>query len=237
MPALPVRRTLVTGMRSFPFRDWKRTEGLPAVPGYNPVWDWQPVMTETMRAGGVRTVYVTDNPTFEGPRFPDVRRPSGSAPAGDSDRAPTRRHRGRNRRAQARHEGHRAHVQGRHRGAARAERPRAVFVAIDPFDPVDAEEAPPILRQARRGGGARASARWTAGSWRRAADGADDSLREAYRDHVEAVDGWVGQADGLAAREPARVHARRHRHGARRARLHRPRRAHLLPRPPTRSPT
>ena len=46
MPALPVRRTLVTGMRSFPFRDWRRTDGMPAVPGYNPVWDWQPVMTE-----------------------------------------------------------------------------------------------------------------------------------------------------------------------------------------------
>ncbi|MGH2805179.1 MAG: hypothetical protein ACRDL4_19410, partial [Thermoleophilaceae bacterium] len=62
MPALPVRRTLITGMRSFPFRDWEQTEGMPAVPGYNPVWDWQPVMTETMRAAGVETVYVTDNP-------------------------------------------------------------------------------------------------------------------------------------------------------------------------------
>ncbi len=51
MPSLPVRRTLVTGMRSYPFRDWKNTEGMPAVPGYNPVWDWQPVMTETMRGG------------------------------------------------------------------------------------------------------------------------------------------------------------------------------------------
>ena len=74
MPSLPVRRTLVTGMRSYPFRDWKRTDGLPAVPGYNPVWDWQPVMTESMRAGGVKTAYVTDNPMLEGPRFPDVRR-------------------------------------------------------------------------------------------------------------------------------------------------------------------
>ncbi len=36
MPALPVRRTLITGMRSFPFRDWRRTAGMPAVPGYNP---------------------------------------------------------------------------------------------------------------------------------------------------------------------------------------------------------
>ena len=50
MPALPVRRTLVTGMRSYPFRMWKRTDGMPDVPGYCPVWDWQPVVTETMRA-------------------------------------------------------------------------------------------------------------------------------------------------------------------------------------------
>ena len=55
MPALPARRTLVTGMRSFPFRDWQRTEGLPPVPGYNPIWDWQPLITETMRENGVTT--------------------------------------------------------------------------------------------------------------------------------------------------------------------------------------
>ena len=78
------RAELLTGMRSYPFRDWRRSEGLPAVPGYNPIWDWQPVMTETMRRGGVRTVYVTDNPIADGPRFPEVRRPGGSAPDGSS---------------------------------------------------------------------------------------------------------------------------------------------------------
>ena len=93
MPSLPVRRTLVTGMRSYPFRDWKRTDGLPAVPGYNPVWDWQPVMTENMRAGGVKTAYVTDNPMLEGPRFPDVRRPGGSV-LGDERKRDRRRDRG-----------------------------------------------------------------------------------------------------------------------------------------------
>ena len=77
MPSLPVRRTLVTGMRSYPFRDWKRTDGLPAVPGYNPVWDWQPVMTESMRAGGVKTAYVTDNPMLEGRASPTCGGPVG----------------------------------------------------------------------------------------------------------------------------------------------------------------
>ena len=78
MPALSVRRTLATGMRGFPFRDWRRTEGMPAVPGFNPVWDHQPLMTEVMRSAGVTTVWVTDNPVFAGPRFPDVRRSPGA---------------------------------------------------------------------------------------------------------------------------------------------------------------
>ena len=80
MPALPVRRTLVTGMRSM-FRMWRRTDGMPDVPGYCPVWDWQPVATETMRLRGVQTSYVTDNPIIDGPRFPDVVRPGGTPPA------------------------------------------------------------------------------------------------------------------------------------------------------------
>ena len=44
MPALSARRALVTGMRAFPFRDWRRLEGFPAVPGFNPVWDHQPLL-------------------------------------------------------------------------------------------------------------------------------------------------------------------------------------------------
>ena len=36
MPALPVRRTLLTGMRSFPFRDWRRTRGMPRAAGLQP---------------------------------------------------------------------------------------------------------------------------------------------------------------------------------------------------------
>ena len=73
MPALSARRSLVTGMRAFPFRDWRRLEGFPSVPGFNPVWDHQPLLMELTRAAGIETIYVTDNPVFSGARFPDVR--------------------------------------------------------------------------------------------------------------------------------------------------------------------
>jgi len=184
MPALPVRRTLVTGMRSFPFRDWKRTEGLAPIPGYNPVWDWQPLLTETMRAAGVPTRYVTDNPIFDGPRFPDVRRPGGAQDSSAESGIP-------------------GEIAALKRASAATERTFRAgieelrglsgFLGIDPFDPVDAAQAPPIyvkpgevddegigpmdgrLEELRFGG-------------------ADlDALREAYRAHVELVDEWVGR--------------------------------------------
>ena len=49
MPALPARRALLTGTRCYPFRSWRRTAGMPSVPGFNPIWDYQPVITETLR--------------------------------------------------------------------------------------------------------------------------------------------------------------------------------------------
>ena len=80
MPALSVRRSLVTGMRAFPFRDWRRLDGFPSVPGFNPVWDYQPLLMELTRAAGIETIYVTDNPLFQGERFQDVR-PSAGGPS------------------------------------------------------------------------------------------------------------------------------------------------------------
>jgi arylsulfatase A-like enzyme len=189
MPALPLRRTLVTGMRSFPFRAWKRTDGMPDVPGYNPVWDWQPVVTETMRERGVRTVYVTDNPILDGPRFPDVRRPDGTPPGASSA------------------SGLKAEIAAVERQSAAAERTfragiRALreldgkgpwFLAIDPFDPVDAREVPPIYikpgRVDQQGIGP------MNGRLVELKFGRDDigELRAAYRKHVERVDEWVGR--------------------------------------------
>jgi arylsulfatase A-like enzyme len=181
MPALPVRRTLVTGMRSFPFRDWKRTEGMPAVPGYNPVWDWQPVMMETMRAGGVDTVYVTDNPIVDGPRFGRVVRPGGATGSNGSN-------------------GIKDEIAAIKRATAAAERTYRAgirelrgmsgFVGIDPFDPVDAVEAPPIYvkpGEVEDEGIGPMNERLVEARW----DSVDE-LRSAYRDHVEAVDDLVG---------------------------------------------
>jgi arylsulfatase A-like enzyme len=189
MPALPVRRTLVTGMRQFPFRNWRRTEGMPDVPGYNPVWDWQPVLTETMRTRDVRTAYVTDNPILAGPRFPDVVRPGGAPPAspGGSRLRPE--------------------VDAIERQSAAAERTfRAgiaelrklkgndpYFLAIDPFDPVDAAEAPPIY--VKPGEVDKEGIGPMNGRLVELKFGTDDvgELRDAYRKHVDLVDEWVGR--------------------------------------------
>jgi hypothetical protein len=191
MPALPVRRTLVTGMRSFPFRDWRRTEGLPAVPGYNPVWDWQPLMTETMRAGGVKTAYVTDNPTLAGPRFPDVVRPPGSAPAASAERGIPGEIAALERATAATERTFRAGIR-----AVREIGDEPAFVAIDPFDTVDAVEAPPVYVRpgiVEHDGIGPMNGRLVE---LRFSDGATDDLRSAYRDHVEAVDEWVGRLLG-----------------------------------------
>jgi arylsulfatase A-like enzyme len=68
MPAVPVRRALLTGMRAFPFRDWKATPGLPAIPGWNGIYDDQPLLPELLLDAGVATAWVTDNPLLGGPR-------------------------------------------------------------------------------------------------------------------------------------------------------------------------
>ncbi|MGH2798840.1 MAG: sulfatase-like hydrolase/transferase [Thermoleophilaceae bacterium] len=189
MPALPVRRTLITGMRSFPFRDWKRTEGMPAVPGYNPVWDWQPVMTETMRSAGIRTTYVTDNPIFAGARFPDVRGAGGRQAAGgrggvkDEIAAIARATDATERTFRTGIE----ELRGLSRGGS-------FFLGIDPFDLVDAFEAPPIYVQSGEvddeGIGP------MDGRLVEIRSVEVDELRSAYRDHVEAVDEWVGRLMG-----------------------------------------
>jgi arylsulfatase A-like enzyme len=183
MPALPVRRTLVTGVRSFPFRDWKRTDGMPAVPGYNPVWDWQPVMMETMRLGGVDTVYVTDNPIVEGPRFGEVVRPGGRPAGGgegiEEEMAAIRRA------TQATERTFRAGIQQL--------RDFSGFVGIDPFDPLDAVQAPPIYikpDEVDLEGIGPMNERLVPLNWN---GGQVDDLRSVYRDHVEAVDEWLGR--------------------------------------------
>jgi Sulfatase len=189
MPALPVRRTLLTGMRSFPFRDWKRTDGLPEVPGYSPIWDWQPVVTETMRAAGVRTAYVTDNPIVDGPRFPDVRRPGGSPPAATTADGLKGEVAAIERQSAATERTFRAGIAA----LREMERDGPFFVGIDPFDPVDAAEAPPIYvkpGEVDKEGVGPMNGRLVELKF---GGGDVDELREAYRKHVELVDDWVGR--------------------------------------------
>ena len=191
MPALSVRRTLATGMRGFPFRDWRRTEGMPAVPGFNPVWDHQPLMTEVMRAAGVTTVWVTDNPVFAGPRFPDVRRspgapkpPSGPPEAGiQTELLPSI-----DRAGEAAARTIRTGI-GTLRGL-KGQQP--FFLAIDAFDPFDAAQVPLVYvrpGEVEEEGIGLIDGRLVE---LRFGDGTVDRVRERYVEHVEGVDRRVG---------------------------------------------
>jgi hypothetical protein len=189
MPALPVRRTLVTGMRSFPFRMWKRTDGMPDVPGYCPIWDWQPVVTETMRLRGVKTSYVTDNPILDGPRFPDVVRPGGTPPAASSASGLKAEIAAIKRQSAAAERTFRAGIAE----LRKLERGDPYFLAIDPVDPVDAAEAPPIYvkpGEVDKEGIGPMNDRLVELKF---SGGDIDELREAYRQHVNHVDEWVGR--------------------------------------------
>jgi arylsulfatase A-like enzyme len=74
MPTGPARRALLTGVRSFPFRNYVQTEGLPVGPGWTPIPDHHPIITEVLGEAGVETAYCTDNPFLIGPRFANFRR-------------------------------------------------------------------------------------------------------------------------------------------------------------------
>jgi arylsulfatase A-like enzyme len=188
MPALSARRALVTGMRAFPFRDWRRLDGFPPVPGFNPVWDHQPLLMEVTRAAGIETIYVTDNPVFQGPRFADVRRPGG----GDTEALP----RGifeelvpSFKRLTAATE--RTFAEGI-KAVREAERADSFFVAVDPFDPADAYAAPPFYVRPGRvddDGLGTTDGRLVEVQF---SDDDIDRVREAYIAHVEAVDEQLG---------------------------------------------
>ena len=189
MPALPVRRALITGMRAFPFRDWRKTDGMPTVPGFNPIYDHQPVATEVMRAHGVTTVYVSDNPILAGPRFPDVRRTGGSAavataqPGIDTELLPSL-----SRATLAAERTFRAAIVelGRLKGA------EPFFLAVDPFDPAAVAEAPKVYVKP---GEVEKEGIGPNNGRRVELDFGDDldRVRERYVDHVEKVDDLVGR--------------------------------------------
>jgi len=61
-PTVPARRAIMSGRRSFPFRDWRPTRGLPKNPGWENIPKGRPIWTDPLREAGWRTGYVTDNP-------------------------------------------------------------------------------------------------------------------------------------------------------------------------------
>ncbi len=73
MPTVPVRRALLTGVRSYPFRDWEATKQLPPFPGWSAIPESRRIFPQLMRDAGVETAYVTDNPFLIGPRFAEFR--------------------------------------------------------------------------------------------------------------------------------------------------------------------
>ncbi len=74
MPTGLVRRTLLTGMRGFPNRDWVLSPPMPAEVGWTRILPEQPMLTEVLGNAGVSTAYVTDNPFLVGPRYTEFRR-------------------------------------------------------------------------------------------------------------------------------------------------------------------
>jgi arylsulfatase A-like enzyme len=189
MPALSARRALVTGMRAYPFRDWRRLDDFPSVPGFNPVWDHQPLLMEVTRGAGVETIYVTDNPVFEGPRFADVRRAGGPAGGELGNGIDQELLKSFARYTDATRRTYREGI----RALREVKDARSFFVGVDPFDPVDAYAAPPFyVRPARvdDDGLGPTDGRLNELNF---TDGDIDRVREAYVGHVEAVDDELGK--------------------------------------------
>jgi len=200
LPAIPARRALLTGMRSYPFRDWRATAGVPAIPGWHKVWDYQPLMPELTKANGVETVWVTDNPLLVGPRFDFVRRTSTrTLPRSSSFTSTERSYFKRLRDAPERREPTTAVLAEGMKLIDELRGKQPFFLALDAFDPVDAFEMP---RQYVLGDGpvnelssllpAYHSYQQTVHVGN-AGDGLVDDVRERYADEVRSVDDAVGR--------------------------------------------
>jgi arylsulfatase A-like enzyme len=196
MPAIPMRRGLLTGMRSYPFRDWRATPGVPAIPGWGKIYDFQPLLPELTAANGIKTVYVTDNPLLVGPRFDFVRR-TGTLPSSSDYVSTERSYFLPLRKAPARQEptARVLRAGGELLRDLRGDQP--FFLALDAFDPVDAYELP---RQFVTGAGPVQYDQDTAKQRLYldkvhvpATDGLADTVRERYAAEVRGVDKALGQ--------------------------------------------
>jgi arylsulfatase A-like enzyme len=193
MPAVSARRALVTGMRAFPFRDWRRLDGFPSVPGFNPAWDYQPLLPEVTRLSGVKTIYVTDNPLFDGRRYGDVRRPGATASASPGDTIETGIDQELLKSFSRLTEGTKRTFREGRKALREVRNARSFLVGVDPFDPIDAYAAPPFYVRKGRvddDGVGPTDGRMVP------LDFSDDDIgrvRDAYRAHVEAVDDELGK--------------------------------------------
>ncbi len=190
MPSLPVRRTLITGMRSYPVPRLEADRGHARGAGLQP------------RVGLAAR---HDRGDDRGRREGDLRdgqpdRLGPALPRGAQAR-------GRPRPGGAVRDGIRSEIEAIARATRATERTYragiaalgevkdedSFFVAVDPFDPVDAVAAPPIYIRpgvVEHDGIGPMSDRLVELKF---SDGDTKPLRSAYRDHVEAVDDQLGK--------------------------------------------
>jgi arylsulfatase A-like enzyme len=62
MATVPARRSILTGRRVWPFRDWHAYPGLRDTPGWQPIETPATTFTSALYRAGYWTAYVTDNP-------------------------------------------------------------------------------------------------------------------------------------------------------------------------------
>ena len=76
MPTVPARRAMMTGKRSFPFRNWDSwvDRGLTGGPGSQPIDGDEVTFHEVLAAAGYRTAYVTDNPHIVSEPYDEFRK-------------------------------------------------------------------------------------------------------------------------------------------------------------------
>lgn len=197
--AVPMRRGMLTGMRSYPFRDWRATAGMPAIPGFNKVYDFQPLLPELAAAAGIRTVYITDNPTLDGPRFRPFIRRTGRLPL-SSTFEPTERDYLLPLGGQVQRRREEPTVKTLRAGIRAIDELRGsqpFFLALDAFDPADAFSRP---RQFHAGVGplhddvTLPKQRHYADNIKvEAGDEVKREVRDRYRAEVEAIDRELGR--------------------------------------------
>jgi arylsulfatase A-like enzyme len=198
LPAIPARRALLTGMRSYPFRDWRATAGVPPIPGWHKIWGWQPLMPELTKANGVETVYVTDNPLLVGPRFDFVRRTSTQELPRSAGHASTERSYFLPlRKAPERREPTTPVLEQGMQLIDELKRKQPFFLGLDAFDPVDAFELP---RQYVLGDGPVNQFTSLESEYfsyqdtvRVRGEGLADTVRDGYAREVRLVDDAVGR--------------------------------------------